>query len=104
MDSDFDILSDVLGSLRICGSLLLHESYAPPWGISIPDMETLGRLLEVPAGTKVVAFHLVERGYIEITAQSEDESTGLGALSLGGGGGRNGQFALAGRPIGSPKE
>ena len=69
MASNLDILSDVLNSLRICGSLLLHESYAPPWAISIPDTETLGDLLGVQAGTKVVAFHLVERGYIEILPQ-----------------------------------
>lgn len=67
MNTQSDILSDVLSSMRICGSLLLHEAYAPPWGISIPHTNQLGVLLGSRAGTRVVAFHLVERGYLTLT-------------------------------------
>ena len=71
MEYDFDILSDVLDSLDICGSLLLHESYQAPWAISAPDSERLGQLLGIQAGTRAVAFHLVERGYIELTSPQQ---------------------------------
>ena len=71
MTSDFDTLSDVLGSLRICGSLLLHESYTAPWAISLPKAEQLAQHLGVQPGTKVVPFHLVERGYIEVTTTDD---------------------------------
>ncbi len=70
MGSEFDILSDVLESLRVCGSLLLHEAYTAPWRIALPQGEQLGHHLNVQAGTKVVPFHLVERGYIELTAEA----------------------------------
>lgn len=66
MNDDFDILSDVLDSLHICGSLLLHESYTMPWAITLPGAERLGHHLNVQSGTRVVPFHLVERGYIEV--------------------------------------
>ncbi len=68
MDLNFDILSDVLDSLHICGSLLLHESYEMPWAITLPSAEQLGKHLNVQTGTRVVPFHLVERGYIEVTS------------------------------------
>ncbi len=63
-----DILSDVLRSMRISGSTLLNDDYAPPWAIAIPDAEQMAVLLEVKAGVRVVAFHLVKRGSIEMTA------------------------------------
>lgn len=66
MNPDFDILSDVLNSLHICGSLLLHESYTIPWAIALPDAEQLSKYLKVKTGTRVVPFHLVERGYVEV--------------------------------------
>lgn len=68
MDQNFDILSNVLDSLHICGSLLLHESYQAPWAIVLPGAEQLGEHLNVRTGTRIVPFHLVERGYIEVTS------------------------------------
>ncbi len=68
MTAEFDILSDVLDSLHICGSLLLHESYRAPWAIALPDSNQLGNLLGVQQGTRAIAFHLVERGQIELTS------------------------------------
>lgn len=74
MDREFDILSNVLDSLDICGSLLLHESYAAPWAISVPDAEMLGKLFDTQPGTRVVAFHLVERGYVEMNSYARGSS------------------------------
>lgn len=64
--SSIDVLSDVLNSLRISGSLLLRETYAPPWAVAIPHAEKLIALLGLNAGVQVAAFHLVEFGHCEI--------------------------------------
>ncbi len=74
MNCQTDVFSDVLSSMRICGSLLLNEAYSPPWAISIPDADRLGVILRVAAGVRVVAFHLVERGYMEISFTGESAS------------------------------
>lgn len=74
MNPELDILSDVLDSLHICGSLLLHESYKMPWAIALPGADQLGKHLNVQPGTRVVPFHLVERGYIEVTATESSAS------------------------------
>ncbi len=67
MNFQTDILSDVMNSMRICGSLLLHESYLPPWAVSVPNAAQLSVILGIETGVRVVAFHLVERGHLEIT-------------------------------------
>lgn len=66
MNPSYDILSDVLRSMRISGSTLLNDEYVSPWAIAIPDAERMAALLAVRVGVCVVAFHLVKRGYIEI--------------------------------------
>lgn len=71
MTAEFDILSDVLDSLRICGSTLLYESYSSPWAIAVPEAKTLGQLMNVQLGARAVAFHLVERGHIDLTTPDQ---------------------------------
>lgn len=73
-DFQNDCLSDVLRSMRISGSLLLREEYATPWAISIPNTDKLGALLHVSAGVRVVAFHFVERGHVEIALHDGNEA------------------------------
>lgn len=63
-----DAVSSALGSLRVTGSLLLCEEYAPPWGIAIPPQADLCRLLSVASGTRILPFHLVTRGSFELTS------------------------------------
>ena len=84
MDANFDILSNVLNSMHICGNLLLYESYNAPWSISIPQGHKLGKLLDIKPGTRVVAFHLVERGYLEI-ASTEENTSQESSLTVGAG-------------------
>lgn len=75
--TDKDLLSavidDTLRSLRISGSLLLRETYAPPWSIGIPSAERLGSLLSVSSHVRVVAFHLVEAGHCQVNPEDQDE-------------------------------
>lgn len=83
----YDVLSDVLGSLRICGSILLNEDYAAPWAVSIPGADKLGNLLKLGNDVRAVAFHFVKRGYIEITPDAGEPITleaGEIAICFGG--------------------
>lgn len=57
---------DALRSLRVSGTLLLHESYSAPWAVAVPESGSLRNLLSLPAGVRAVAFHLVEFGHCEI--------------------------------------
>lgn len=45
-----DILSDVLGLLKLQGTLYFRTEFSPPWGIEVPAFENVAR------------FHLVHRG------------------------------------------
>lgn len=65
-----DLLSSVLRSLHISGTLLLRESYSGPWAVAIPDARALMPLLTVKPSTCVVAFHLVEFGHCEVRTAS----------------------------------
>lgn len=64
-----DVIDEALRSMRISGSLLLREAYAPPWSIAIPDSGRLAALLGKDSGVHVVAFHLVEFGHCTITPE-----------------------------------
>ena len=54
-----DALSDVMGSMRIAGSVLLNEDYAPPWGVTIPGAERLRTVMKLGSGVRVVALGMV---------------------------------------------
>ncbi len=88
------VIDDALRSLRITGSLLLRETYAPPWSISIPDSRTLAEMLKLDADIRVLAFHLVEFGHCELRAESGDRlilRAGDIAILFSGGAHRLGQ-------------
>lgn len=57
-----DPLDDALEDLRITGAVLLHETYAAPWAIAVPDEARLREFLQVDADTRVMLFHFVRRG------------------------------------------
>ena len=87
MKSYSDAMSDVLGSMRIAGSVLLNEDYLSPWGVAIPDADKLRSAMKLESGVRVVAFHFVKRGYIEITPDGGDRLTveaGEIAICFGG--------------------
>lgn len=66
MAARHDPLDDALQDLRVTGSVLLHESYASPWAIDIPDENRLRRVLGFDAGMRATLFHLVRRGSFDI--------------------------------------
>lgn len=71
----FEPLSDALSAMRISGSVLIDEDYAPPWGVDIPNAGRLRTVMKLGNGIRVVAFHFVKRGYIEVTAEGCDPVT-----------------------------
>jgi AraC-like DNA-binding protein len=70
-----DVVDDTLRSLRITGSVLLREAYAPPCAIAIPSSKKLGAILGTKPDTLVVAFHLVEYGHCDITTEAGHKFT-----------------------------
>lgn len=77
------IVDDALRSLRISGSLLLLERYAPPWAVAVPSAIELSGLLGLDSVTRVVAFHLVEFGHCDITSEGADRvALGTGDLAI----------------------
>jgi AraC-like DNA-binding protein len=78
-----DLLSSSLRSLHVSGTLLLREVYAFPWAVKIPAAEVLAPMLHVRAGTRVVAFHLVEFGHCEVrTANGSTEILQAGEMVI----------------------
>jgi AraC-like DNA-binding protein len=65
-------LDDALEDLRITGSVLLHEAYAPPWAIAVPDEARLRTVLGVDVDTRVLLFHFVRRGRFELRMTGHD--------------------------------
>ena len=87
MSIQADALSDVLQAMRISGSTLLNDDYVSPWAIAIPEAVQIAPLLAVKPGVRVVVFHLVKRGYIEIKLFQEKPiivEAGEIAIAFGG--------------------
>src|SRR4030065_480518 len=53
------VIDDTLRSLRISGSLLLREAYAPPWSIAIPDTDRLAGPLKGSARGRTTGASLL---------------------------------------------
>ncbi|WP_295754823.1 AraC family transcriptional regulator [Undibacterium sp.] len=87
VDKSGDVLDDALRSLRIGGSVLLREAYAPPCAIAVPSSDKLAAFLGLKQDTMAVAFHLVEFGHCEIKSASGNHITltaGELAIMFGG--------------------
>ncbi len=74
MTKGTDVFGNILSSMRITGNLLLREDYSAPWAISIPNMDELAISLNINKGIQLAAFHLVQRGYIEIELENGNRS------------------------------
>ncbi len=72
--SSDDALSQVLNAMRISGSILLKEEYKTPWSVSVPDSNTLNKLLKTNSNTRIAAFHLVEEGHIHIKLENGEDT------------------------------
>jgi AraC-like DNA-binding protein len=59
--SEVDVLSDMLHSVRLTGSMLFLVEASTPWVSWAPEAETFQRLV-LPAAQHLVSFHIVTRG------------------------------------------
>ena len=87
MKKVLDPLSDLLRMLRVNGSLVLHDSYVSPWSVSIPHSESLAQLAGFSATDRVVAFHLVQQGMLQLTPDGSvpiEVKTGDLCIAFGG--------------------
>jgi AraC-like DNA-binding protein len=82
-----DVFSDVLSALAVSGNLLINETYAPPWRVLVPSAERFHALMGLERGARVVAFHYVKRGCVEVKPEgSEPVLAVAGELVIGFGG------------------
>lgn len=65
-----DVISELLRAMQVSGGVLLNERYLAPWAISIPGHAALAEKLAGNVRAHVAAFHLVQRGSIEIELES----------------------------------
>lgn len=70
-----DLISDLLRSMQVSGGVLLNECYLAPWAISIPDHKSLAEKLVGNQRTHVAAFHLVQRGSIDVQLENGERDT-----------------------------
>ena len=68
-----DPLDDALDDLRISGSVLLHEAYAPGWAIDVPEEGELRALMKVGNAVRVLPFHLVRQGGVLLSTDTGAE-------------------------------
>lgn len=57
-----DVLSDVLSSVRLSGSVLFTAEFTEPYGVFTPASETYAAML-VPSARRLILFHLVTAGH-----------------------------------------
>ncbi|MEZ4445113.1 MAG: AraC family transcriptional regulator [Polyangiaceae bacterium] len=82
-----DLLGTALTSLRITGTTLLHEEYAPPWAVAVPSAEALAALLSLGSHARAVAFHLVRKGAFTLRVSDRERyrvNAGEIAIVFGG--------------------
>lgn len=72
LTGELEPLDDALEDLRISGSVLLHEVYAAPWAIAIPDESRLRKVLGVDSDSRVLLFHFVRRGGFDMRVDGGD--------------------------------
>ncbi|MCW8931308.1 MAG: AraC family transcriptional regulator [Gammaproteobacteria bacterium] len=68
-----DVLSQILNSIGISGSVLLKEEYCSPWAVSVPQSTQLNILLNTAKNIRVATFHWVERGQLNLKFDSGDD-------------------------------
>jgi AraC-like DNA-binding protein len=56
-----DILSEVLGVIRISGACLFHGEFSAPWCVATPPAHEMARRL-LPGAKRLILFHIVAEG------------------------------------------
>ena len=56
-----DVLSDVLRSVRLCGSVFFTAEFSSPWAVDSPNPELLATIV-MPEADHVSLFHILMEG------------------------------------------
>jgi AraC-like DNA-binding protein len=56
-----DVLSDVLGVIRIGGAALFHGQFSEPWCVCTPPAQEIARRL-IPGAKRAILFHIIAEG------------------------------------------
>jgi AraC-like DNA-binding protein len=56
-----DVISDVLRVIRLSGVVVFHTELTAPWGLAVPQLATVAKLLHLET-RRVVPFHAVAKG------------------------------------------
>lgn len=56
-----DVLSDVLKSVRLCGSVFFTAEFSSPWALESPNGDLLARIV-MPRADHVLLFHILTEG------------------------------------------
>lgn len=75
------LLADVLGRIRLSGSLFLKGEYSSPWAFDSPGNCALIDLLS-PGAERLIVFHTVRRGALWITAAGHRVELQAGDLAI----------------------
>lgn len=62
MTRQSDPIDEAMSGLRIAGSVLVRRTHLRPWAIAVPTERDLQRVLQLPADTRVLPFHLARHG------------------------------------------
>src|SRR5687768_5399981 len=79
--ADAGLLSDVLGRIRLSGSLFLKGAYSAPWAFDSPGNCALIDLLS-PGAERLIVFHTVRRGRLWVTAAGHRVELETGDLAI----------------------
>jgi len=82
-----DLLGTALDPLRITGTTLLYEEYAPPWAVAVPSSRELADVLGLGPHRQAIAFHLVRKGAFTLRTSARNQrrvSVGELAIVFGG--------------------
>lgn len=70
-NSTVDLLSDLLGSMRLSGVVMFRTEFHEPWSLLTPDGEQMAKLLGI-RGAHIIPFHIIAQGRCQIElARSE---------------------------------
>jgi hypothetical protein len=56
-----DVLSDVLGAVRLCGSVFFTAEFSSPWALNSPNPELLANIV-MPEAEHMSLFHILMEG------------------------------------------
>lgn len=76
-----DLLSNVLGSIRLSGAMFLRGDYSAPWALDSPESQDLSNLL-APEAERLILFHIIRKGRAWVSAKTARVEAEAGDLVI----------------------